>query len=300
MRLPKFLKALLYPHAAVMITLLPVAIAGLVCSMVLLGTESPISIVAYVVSAYTLTVWCIRIPEIVALVRRIRNENRLVLRWRRDDRLRVMTTLYGSLVFNCIYAVFQLWLGIYHRTFWYCSFAIYYFLLATVRFFLVRHTGAHKPGERQRAELVRYLATGVILLLMNSALLLIIFFMVYWGRTFVHHEITAIAMAAYTFTAFTLAIVSIVRYRKFNSPVYTASKIISLAAACVSMLTLESTLLTTFSDGTMDAVSQKIMLGASGGVISLFIMGMAVFMIKESITRLGKLKSGEITDGKQG
>ncbi len=86
-------------------------------------------------------------------------------------------------------------------------------------------------------------------------------------------------MAAYTFTTFTFAIINIVRNRQYKSPVYSASKAISLAAACVSMLTLETTMLTTFGDGTMKPLARKILLGCSGGVISVFIIIMAIYMI---------------------
>ena len=128
---------------------------------------------------------------------------------------------------------------------------------------------------------------------MNLALSLMIFFMVYWDKTFHHHEITTIAMAAYTFTSLALAIVNTVKYRKYNSPVYSASKAISLAAACVSMLTLESTMLTTFHDGSMDLTSRRIMLGASGGVISVFIIAMAIFMIVQGTKKLKLLQAGK-------
>ena len=141
-----------------------------------------------------------------------------------------------------------------------------------------------------REELIRYRLCGWVFLAMNLALALIIFFMVYWSRTFTHHMITAIAMAAYTFTAFTIAIINIVKYRKYNSPVYSASKAISLAAACVSMLTLETTMLTTFGDGSMDAITRKIMLGCTGGVISVFIIVMAIYMIIQSSKKLKELK----------
>ena len=130
-----------------------------------------------------------------------------------------------------------------------------------------------------RTELVKYRACGWIFLTMNLALSLIIFFMLYWNRTFEHHMITAIAMATYTFTAFTVAIVNVVKYKKYNSPVFSASKAISFAAACVSMLTLTSTLLTTFSNGSMDAFSQKMMLGAVGFTVSGVVVTMAIYMI---------------------
>lgn len=294
MDLKKLGKTLLFPRMWVMILLLPVAAVFLVGSMVFIGTSSPIAIASYVLAAYTLTVWCFRIPYLISFFKTFKNENKYILIWRRDDRLRVKVSLYGSLAYNTVYALFQLWLGFYHHTFWYYSLAGYYISLAVMRFFLVRHTQKYTPGERMREELIKYRACGWVFLIMNLALSLMIFFMVYWNRTFNHHEITAIAMAAYTFTSFTTAIVNMVRYRKYNSPVYSASKAISFAAACVSMLTLTSTMLTTFSDGTMDLSARRLMLGLVGGAVSAVVMTMAVYMIAESNK---KLKSKEKIDG---
>ncbi len=276
-----------------MIVLTPISIAFLVYSMVFLGTESVAAIVSYVLAAYTLAVWCMKISDIIRFFITFKNENKYARRWLDDPQLRVKVTLYGSLAWNAVYAVFQLWLGFYHRTFWYYSLAGYYISLAVMRFFLARYAGKNKPGERMLSELVRYRACGWIFLIMNLALSFIIFFMVHWNRTFNHHEITTIAMAAYTFTALTTAIINIVKYRKYNSAVYSASKAISLAAACVSMLTLESTMLTTFGGETMDLLSRKILLGSSGGVISAFVIAMAIYMIVQSTQKIRSLRSEE-------
>jgi len=288
-------KALLFPHIAIMMILVPIATVFLVYAMVFLGTASVPAIIAYVLSAYTLTVWCFKIPYLVRFFKTFKRENKYARRWLEDPALRVKASLYGSLIWNTAYGVFQLGLGFWHRTFWFGSLAGYYIALAVMRFFLVRHTGGHKPGECMEEELKKYRACGIVLLVMNLALSLIIFFMVYWNRTFIHHEITTIAMAAYTFTAFTVAVVNTVKYRKYNSPVYSASKAISLAAACVSMLTLESTMLTAFGDGTMDLTARRILLGATGGVISAFIIVMAVYMILQSNKKIKQLKTREET-----
>lgn len=286
-------KALLFPHIALMIILVPIAIVFLVYSMVFLGTDSIPAIIAYVLSAYTLTVWCFKIPYLIRFFKSFKDENKYAQIWLKDTRLRVNVSLYGSLIWNVAYALLQLGMGFWHHTFWFYSLAGYYIALAVMRFFLVRYTSRHKPGERMREELVRYRACGIVFLLMNIALTLIIFFMVYWNRTFEHHEITTITLAAYTFTSLTMAIVNVVKYRKYKSPVYSASKAISLAAACVSMLTLESTMLTTYGDGTMDMTTRRIMLGATGGVISVFIIVMAIYMIVQSNKKIKQLKTAE-------
>ncbi len=290
MNFKKLGKALLSPHMAIMLLLVPVAATFLVASMIFIGTESIIAIVSYVLAAYTLTVWCLKIPYLIKFFKAFKAENKYAVRWKDDTRLRVKISLYGSLVWNVLYGVFQLCLGFYHHTFWFCSLGIYYICLAVMRFFLVSHTRKYEPGERMRAELKKYRACGGVFLLMNLALTLIVFFMLYWNRTFTHHMITAIAMAAYTFTAFTTAIVNIIRYKKYNSPVFSASKAISFAAACVSMLTLTSTMLTTFGDGTMDTLTQKLMLGGVGSAVSCVVVAMAIYMIAQGTKKLKELR----------
>ena len=286
-------KALLFPHIAVMIILLPIATSFLVYSMVILGTESVYAIASYVLASYTLTVWCVKIPYLIKFFKTFKNENKYARIWQDDTRLRVNMSLYGTLMWNTAYAFLQFGMGYRHKTFWFYSLGCYYALLAVMRFFLVRHSGKHKPGEKMLDELRKYRTCGIILLVMNLALALMIFFMVYWNRTFNHHEITTIALAAYTFTSFTFAIINVVKYRKYNSPVFSASKAISFASACVSMLTLESTMLTTFGNGTMTLTERRIMLGASGGVISAFIIAMAVYMIIKGTKRIKLLKTAK-------
>ena len=150
-----------------------------------------------------------------------------------------------------------------------------------------------------REELIKYRACGWVFLAMNLVLTVMVFFMIYWNRTFDHDEITTITMAAYTFTTLTVAIISVIKYRKYDSPIYSASKAISLAAASVSIITLESTMLTTFGGETMDAFTQKLMLGLTGGAIAAFIIGMAIYMIYQSTKRLNLMNNKDGTNGKQ-
>lgn len=294
MDLKKLGKALLFPHIAIMIVLVPIATVLLVASMVFVGNDTPIAYISYVLAAYTLTVWCIRIPSLIKFFKTFKDENRYARKWQEDTRLRVNVSLYGSFFWNIAYALFQLWLGFYHHTFWFYSLGAYYICLALMRFFLLLHTRRYAPGEKMKTELVRYRTCGWVFLAMNLALTVIVFFMVYWNRTFNHHEITTIAMAAYTFVTLTVAIVNIVKYRKYNSPVFSAAKAISLAAALVSMLTLESTMLTTFSDSTMSVSEQKLMLGLTGAAISAVIVAMAIYMIVKGTKKL----KAEVENGK--
>ncbi|MBQ6906153.1 MAG: hypothetical protein IJN75_03950 [Clostridia bacterium] len=275
----RILKLVLFPPISVMLLILPVAAALLVYSLVYRSDGSPIAIASYVLAFYTLIVWCMRLPYLIKRIEKLKSENRFLKRWRTDARFRVNLSLFGTLLFNVAYALLQLGMGITHKSFWFCSLAGYYFTLALMRFFLVRYTRKHAAREKMLVEHRKYRNCGIIFLAMNLALSLMIFFMVYWNRTFHHHEITTIALAAYTFTSFTFAVINIVKYRKYNSPVYSASRTISLASACVSMLTLEATMLTTFGKETMSLFERRLLLGISGGVISAFVIAMAIYMI---------------------
>lgn len=296
MDMKKLGKALLFPHIAIMIILVPIAVILLVGAMVFIGTESAIAYISYVLAAYTLTVWCFKIPYLIKFFKTFKDENKYARKWQDDTSLRVNVSLYGSLAWNALYGILQLWLGFYHHTFWFYSLGAYYICLGVMRFFIVLHTRKYAPGEKMRTELEKYRACGWVFLVMNLALSLIIFFMVYWNRSFQHHMITAIATAAYTFTTFTVAIVNVIRYRKYNSPVFSAAKVISFVSGLVSMLTLESTMLTTFGEGTMSVVERKWMLGATGGAISLIIVTTAISMIVIGTKKLKMLKS-EVENG---
>ena len=286
-------KTLLFPHIAIMLALLPIATVFLIFSMIYIGTASVPAYISYVLATYTLTIWCIQIPKLIRFFKRFKNENKYVRRWLTDTYLRTNITLHGSFLWNVAYAVMQLGLGFIHSTFWFYSLAGYYLCLGLMRFYLAKYISKHKLGEEMKLELIRYRTCGWIFLFLNMTLTVIIFFMVYWNRTFEHHEITAITLAAYTFVTFTMAIINLIKYRKYNSPVLSAGKAINLAAACVSMLTLESTLLTTFQDGTLGLMGQKIMLGATGTAISIFIIIMAIYMVVQSNKKLKLLKMEE-------
>jgi hypothetical protein len=289
----KIYRAALFPHLAIRIILVPISVVMLVYSMVFIGTESVAAIISYVLSAYTLTVWCFKIPDVVKFIRTFKDENKYARRWLDDEHLRVNVSLYGSLIFNTAYALLQLGIGFFHGSFWFYSLFGYYLCLSVVRFFLVRYTVGCNPGERMREELIRYRACGCIFLVMNLILSGLLVLMIGYGKTFVHHEITTIAMAAYTFTAFTVAIIDVVKYRKYNSPIYSASKATSLTAACVSILTLESTMLSTFGAAEGEGF-RSLMLALTGAAVFVAIVIIAIYMIVRSTKELNKLKEKEI------
>lgn len=281
----KLARGLLWPHPAVAGLTLPLALALMLWGVMRCGPEAPVTIAAYALSFYGLVLICLRIPQIVRWVQRLRRENPYWLRYRNDVQLRVNLSLYAACAFNGAYALLQLGLGLWHRSAWFYAMAGYYLLLAVMRLTLVRHTRRHAGGEDAAAEWRRYRFCGWLLLAMNLTLAVFTLYFFYRIRVFRHHEITTIAMAAYTFTALTVAIVNVVRYRRYGSPVYSAAKAISLASATVSVLTLENALLTAYGQESGE-MFRRIMLGGTGAAVILVVQGVALYMIVNASRQL--------------
>ena len=288
-------KAILFPHLAIIILFLPVSVSMLIFSLIFLNPSSVFSIISFIFAFYMLLVLCFRVPRIIRFAKNFKNENKYAKKWFSDQHLRMNVSLYGSLIWNGAFAIFQLGLGFYHGSFWFYSMFAYYIIIAIMRFFLLKHTRVFKPNEKSLKEVKNYYLCGWLLLLINVALAVIIFFIVYWNKTFYYNEIITITLATYTFVTFTFAIINSVKYKKYNSPVYKASKTITLISACVSMLTLETAMLTTFGGGGM-GLTRQILIGCTGGVVSVFTITMAIYMIVngKKMTKLIKSEAAEI------
>lgn len=78
-------KAILFPHIAIMIILLPIATVFLVYSLVFIGSDSIIAIMSYVLAFYTLIVWTLKVPYLIRFLGSFKNENKYARRWQDDD-----------------------------------------------------------------------------------------------------------------------------------------------------------------------------------------------------------------------
>ncbi len=288
----KICKGLLFPGTYTIALLTPLSVVFILYSMMKLDPNSPIRIFSYIMASYTLCVWCLKITDIISMFKKFLNSNKYAKRWVTDTHIRINTSLCVSLLFNAAYALFHLALGIYHSSFWYYSLTGYYIALAVIRFFLLKHTRRYTYGEKLKEELIRYRICGYVFLILNIVLTVMVFFMIYFEKIFIHHKITAIAMAAYTFFAFTTAIINIITYRKYKSPIYSAAKSISLASACVSMITLTSVMITTFGDKE-DTEFRRVILSSTGASVSIFISTMAFYIIIKCTQKIKGFKDGQ-------
>jgi len=284
------LKKLLFPPIGVLILLAIVSTAALVVVFLNdLDTEL-IAYMIYVFSFYSLVVICIacyfKIPGYYKKIRQEINDkwgHRFVL----DPARKTHLSLYRSLIVNLFYiAVHMLYVVLYH-TAWFIIFAVYYSILAMVRFLLLRYADRNKIGENRISELKRSRMCAYILLLINFVLSGAVLMILYQHRGFEYHGILIYVMAMYTFYSTTISGINLVKYRRYNSPVLLTARVINLAQALVSFLALETAMFSQFAaENSLE--SQKIIIIATGAAVSMFIVTISIYMIVRSNSELKK------------
>lgn len=211
---------------------------------------------------------------------------------RQDETFRAWLILWLSIAWNLFYALFKLFLGRLLGSGWLRLMGVYYLMLAGLRLILVRPVGKRPAGELESRQLLsewrRYRLCGVALLLMNQVLLAVVVQLLTQKGRVNYPGSLIYMMAAYAFWAVTSATVKLARYHKKDDPLMSAAKVISLTAAMVSMLSLETALISRFGDG--NAAFHFIITAALGGVICLLELGIALYMIRRGGEMIAQLK----------
>lgn len=256
-----------------------------------------ISSLAYILSAYALIITITGIVRIVQLIRKPKELHPLLKkvvsipvigRLIKENTFRTQIALYPGFLINVVYVIWKLSFGIYYNSAWFISLALYYFVLAWMRLSLIRPFSVKEGEIRKKAELKRYRLCGVSLLVINIALSGIVVLAVKKENGFTYPGYMIYVMAMYAFYAVITAVINLVKYRKYGSPILSAAKVISLTTAMVSMFSLESAMLAQFADASQTAF-KKIMTECTGGVICVIVIGMAVYMMFRSTKEIRKI-----------
>ena len=278
----KKLIKLLYPPVWMTIILALICTAALIYTFVGGYEEHALAYVTYLLSFYTLSVIVIRCVKTIP--NKYRNAKEKVYskpvgrRYMTDMKFRTRISLFGSLVVNLLYVAVNVASGFLYGTAWFFVLAFYYTILAVMRFLLVRFVNRVGIGNDKIKELRRSRLCGVILLTINLALSGAVLMILYRNKGFEYHGIMIYVMALYTFWVTAVAIKNLIKYRKLGSPVMSMAKVISLAAALVSMLSLETAMFSEFGSE-MPPEEQWLFIALTGAGVSIIIVAMSLLCI---------------------
>lgn len=287
-------KKVLFPPLWLIILLTCISTVALIYVFVNGLEMSLMAYAAYLVSSYTLIVDCLAcwkiIPGCYKSIKSRAYNNKYTGRYFTDVVFKTRVTLYRSLIINLLYVAVNAVSGIIYHTYWFGIFAVYYAIMAVMRFLLVHYVDKNQIGKSRLKELKCARQCGYILMTVNLTLSGVVLMMVYHNRGFEYQGMLIYVMAAYTFYITGAAVRECVKYRKYNSPVMSASKIIKLAAALFSMLFLETAMFSQFGSDT-SLEMQRFMIMATGAGISVVVVTMSLYMIVRTTKEIKMLKT---------
>ena len=289
-------KKLLFPPVWLMVLLTVASAVLLVMVFVKHWEEQVIAYFAYVLSFYTLsvvTLFCVMVlPKQYGVMKQKIYSHPLGNRYMTDRVFRTQISLYLSLTISLLYVGINLWSWTFSHSWWFAVLAIYYVIMAIMRFLLVRYVRIRKIGTNILDEWKRSRLCAYILLLVNLSLSGAVLMILYQNRGYDYPGIMIYVMAMYTFYSTTHAIVDMVKYRALGSPVMSTAKIVSLSAALVSMLNLETAMFAQFG-ADMTQKDQNLMIILTGAGISITVVTLSVILIVKATKEIRRIKDGE-------
>lgn len=174
---------------------------------------------------------------------------------------------FYSLLLNIAYSAYHIIWGIKTHSWWFFTIGIYYAILSTSRFVILRHRGKNRC-------LIRF--TGIMLMALAISLVGTVILAFVKDRGTVFPLVAMLAIATYTFTKITLAAIKWVQARKSTSAKTLTLRNISFANAFVSIFSLQRSMLVSFAG--MSETNIQIMNAATGcGVcIIVFLLGLSL------------------------
>lgn len=208
---------------------------------------------------------------------------------------------YVSLALNIVCAIGNCAIGFLAHSWWFITVGAYYAVLATARFLsLMMAKGAQKSTD---TELFAKRVTGILLLVLSFCLVGVNVLSAVEERGTEFHEILMIAIATYTFTKITVAIIGMVKCKREASPLTVTLRNIAFAEAVVSVYTLQRSMLVSFpSMLPKDIQLFNILTGTATWLVVLFlgihlIGGKTVTMAKSKIVKANEQIAETVTDG---
>ena len=214
-------------------------------------------------------------------------------------RLTVFTA--ASLGINLAWAVANAAMGFVWFSWWFVTMGVYYALLSIMRFALLQIK--HRADKNIADENFAKKFTGVMLVITAVCLAGVVILTVVQGHGTDFGEIAMIAIATYTFTKITMAIINIAKAGRIPSPVVKTLRNISLADSFVSIYSLQRSMLVTFEG--MTAQNIRLFNILTGSAVCLLVLLLGINLIGGKRTEMAKSKiintvekiSETVTDG---
>lgn len=292
------LKKLQYPPKWVLFLVPTISYAALIFIFATEKTESTLAYPVYCMSAYSLFILLTTFPALVAKIKAAVSNSKLMglisgseigSRYLKDLAFRGSISIYQGMMVNFFYVIFRIVAGIRYRSAWFISMAVYYCILGGLRAFLVYHYRRHDAENEIRC----YRFVARLLFLLNIPMGGMIILMVQTNSGFSYPGYIIYLSALYFFYSMGTSIANIVKFRKLGSPILSAAKVLNFVSAMMSILGLQTAMISRFSQNGEDY--RKMMNAITGGCVWGIVILIAIYMLLHSAKmkkEVGTFESG--------
>ena len=193
---------------------------------------------------------------------------------------------YTSLAFNVAYALGNCIIGFLTHSWWFITVAAYYAVLTVTRYSVLQIR--RKANGKYDTELFARRITGILLVVLSFCIVGVNIMSAVKDRGTAFHEIVMITIATYTFTKITIAIIGMAKTKRSASPVLKTLRNISLADACVSIYTMQRSMLVSFPG--MKAAEILLLNIFTGTAVWIVVLLLGINLIGGKYTDMAKSK----------
>ena len=199
----------------------------------------------------------------------------------------------GSFLMSLLFSGFNAYMGIKNRSIWYGALATFYIALALLRGGVLLYHKRKRANEQndEYNKIKVYKNSGIITLILNVALSSAIAQMIFNSEHFTYMGLTIFAYAAYAFYKITMSIIALIKAHKQEDLTVRAVREINLVDALVSILALQTALLTTFSEGNTNI---SLFNTLTGIVVSALSISIGIYMIVSANKKMKELQKETI------
>lgn len=205
-----------------------------------------------------------------------------------------------SLALGVCFVAYNLFVGLYYHSIWNTSIAVYYLLLVGIRvLYLVGEYKLNKNQELGNREIEEkrakmFVFGGALMLMLSFTLIVPVTLLAMSKKQVTLPMWVAIADACYVFYKVTMCIIEFVRTRKNNVLSVKGIKNLNLTAVAVTLLSLENTMILTFSEG--EERSMMILMALMALAVMVISIWVAISTIVGGKRELRNLKGNQKED----
>lgn len=212
--------------------------------------------------------------------------------------LKTAKSPYAGLVLNVAYALGNGVIGFWAHSWWFVTVSAYYAILAATRFCVLQI----KADRNRETEIFARRITGVLLVVLSFCIVGVNVLSALKDRGTAFHEIIMITIATYTFVKISIAIIGMAKPNHSAPPTQKTLRNIALADACVSVYTMQRSMLVSFPGMTAAEIKLfNILTGTAVWIVVLFlginlIGGKFVDMAKSKIVKTNEKIAKAVTN----